>query len=265
MTTQTDTHKSFISYRKTQRGDWLIFEAVPYQLALAQKSDAINRNAVKTNGYTTGTQYGRAKNETEAREKALALAELKNQQPGIWEYSVIEWEYPTVEPFQTVTDLPKLYPTETKFASFTEAEAAGWIYLRPDRFLAEHRGYAVYVADVTAGRSFGYDLVISIRTADRTPIDVQFAKSVEIWATDEGAMTAGKFSPRFRAGDILDGIEEGKRHIDKLMGYDYTATERAKRRRDVLKIKAGELGFDSLSAMLTAWKNGDIELVVERK
>lgn len=46
--------------------------------------------------------------------------------------------------------------------------------------------------------------------------------------------------------------------------YDYTRTNRTRRRREILNEKAKGLGFKSLSDMLTQWKNGGIKIVVER-
>lgn len=70
-----------------------------------------------------------------------------------------------------------------------------------------HDGVKIYCADVTPGSSFGYDLAIKAGNAD-SPL---FARSVEVWAT-EGQW--GQFSPRFRAGDILDAIQAARAWID---------------------------------------------------
>lgn len=42
-----------------------------------------------------------------------------------------------------------------------------------------------------------------------------------------------------------------------------TSTERVNRRNDELNAMAQELGFDSLSQMLTDWKNHKIKIIVE--
>lgn len=42
------------------------------------------------------------------------------------------------------------------------------------------------------------------------------------------------------------------------------STERVTRRNEELNAKAQELGFQSLSEMLTLWKNGEIKITVER-
>jgi len=47
--------------------------------------------------------------------------------------------------------------------------------------------------------------------------------------------------------------------------HDSTRTERVNRRNEELDQLARGLGFDSLSQMLTAWKNGEIRLAVERR
>lgn len=46
--------------------------------------------------------------------------------------------------------------------------------------------------------------------------------------------------------------------------HDNTVGERVNRRNDQLNTMAQELGFDGLSQMLTAWKNGEIKITVER-
>lgn len=45
--------------------------------------------------------------------------------------------------------------------------------------------------------------------------------------------------------------------------YDYTKTQRSAKRREILDGKAKALGFDSLSQMLTKWKNDDIEIEIK--
>lgn len=46
--------------------------------------------------------------------------------------------------------------------------------------------------------------------------------------------------------------------------HDKTRTERVNRRNEELDAMAQGLGFDSLSQFLTAWKNGEIKITVER-
>lgn len=46
--------------------------------------------------------------------------------------------------------------------------------------------------------------------------------------------------------------------------HDHTRTSRTRKRRQQLDAKAQALGFDSLSNMLTKWKNGEIELDIKR-
>lgn len=45
--------------------------------------------------------------------------------------------------------------------------------------------------------------------------------------------------------------------------HDNTVGERVNRRNEELNVMAQDLGFDGLSQMLTAWKNGDIKISVE--
>lgn len=45
--------------------------------------------------------------------------------------------------------------------------------------------------------------------------------------------------------------------------YDYTRTNRTRRRREILNEKAKGLGFKSLSDMLTQWKNEEVKIVRE--
>lgn len=47
--------------------------------------------------------------------------------------------------------------------------------------------------------------------------------------------------------------------------HDNTRTQRWNKRNEALNAKAQELGFDSLSQLLTSWKNGDIEIEIRRK
>lgn len=46
--------------------------------------------------------------------------------------------------------------------------------------------------------------------------------------------------------------------------HDTTRTERVNRRNEQLDTLAQELGFDSLSQFLTAWKNGEIRIEVTK-
>lgn len=46
--------------------------------------------------------------------------------------------------------------------------------------------------------------------------------------------------------------------------HDNTVGERVNRRNGKLNSMAHELGFDGFSQMLTAWKNGEIKITIER-
>lgn len=65
------------------------------------------------------------------------------------------------------------------------------------------------------------------------------------------------------AGKSFDVTLWARRRYNRL--HDSTRTERVNRRNEVLSIKAQELGFDSLSQMLTAWKNGEINLSIDKE
>lgn len=60
------------------------------------------------------------------------------------------------------------------------------------------------------------------------------------------------------AGEQVDVTLWARRRYNRL--HDNTRTERANRRNGQLNAKARVLGFDSASAMLTAWLRGEIEI-----
>lgn len=47
--------------------------------------------------------------------------------------------------------------------------------------------------------------------------------------------------------------------------YDYTRSNRTRRRREILNEKAQGLGFKSLSEMLTKWKNEEVSIEIKLK
>lgn len=63
-------------------------------------------------------------------------------------------------------------------------------------------------------------------------------------------------------GESFDITLWARRRYNRL--HDTTRTERVARRNEQLNKKAQELGFDSLSQFLTAWKNGEIKVEVSR-
>lgn len=65
------------------------------------------------------------------------------------------------------------------------------------------------------------------------------------------------------SGKDIDVTLMARRRYNRL--HDNTRTERVNRRNEQLNQKAQELGFAGLSQMLTAWKNGDINIKVEIK
>lgn len=64
------------------------------------------------------------------------------------------------------------------------------------------------------------------------------------------------------AGQPVDVTILARRRYNRL--HDTTRTERVNRRNDELNAMAQELGFESLSQILTAWKNGEVKITVER-
>jgi hypothetical protein len=65
-----------------------------------------------------------------------------------------------------------------------------------------------------------------------------------------------------QAGEPVDVTILARRRYNRI--HDHTRTERVNRRNKKLNSLAQGLGFDSLSQMLTLWKNGQIELTVSQ-
>lgn len=63
-------------------------------------------------------------------------------------------------------------------------------------------------------------------------------------------------------GQPVDVTLIARRRYNRL--HDNTRTERVNRRNDELDRLAQGLGFEGLSQMLTAWKNGEVKIIVER-
>jgi len=63
-------------------------------------------------------------------------------------------------------------------------------------------------------------------------------------------------------GESIDVRLWARRRYNRL--HDKTVGDRVQRRNKQLNAMAQELGFDGLSQMLTAWKNGEIKITVER-
>jgi hypothetical protein len=177
-----------ISYRMTRKGDWMVCEAIS-----ATYGTGVYKTGSPAPGYNTGVTFGRYPNESIAQAEAARIAAERGG-------TVVQWEYPAQNP--QFVDLPKKYPQQTEYASFAEADEDGWIHANPSKTLHVHRGKRVYVRDFTPGASFGYEMVICVEGATET-----LAKSESIWAD-------GKFSVRFRSGDIVDAIERAIGLID---------------------------------------------------
>ena len=64
------------------------------------------------------------------------------------------------------------------------------------------------------------------------------------------------------ADQSFDVTVWARRRYNRL--HDTTRTERVNRRNEELDTLAQGHGFDSLSQMLTAWKNGEINIIIER-
>jgi len=183
-----------ISVRQTQRGDWLVVAALQNKCGIG-----IHRLGSPAPGYTTGQQYGRYASEVEAWREAARLAEEKD---GV----VVEWVYPRPNP--QFVDLPRQYPNETHYASFEEAEADGWIYINPSKTIEHYNGGVMFAQDITPGRAQGYELALMIKHGGQLQ-PRQFATNQIIWA-------GGRFSYRFRTGDVVDAIRTARRFIDSL-------------------------------------------------
>lgn len=63
-------------------------------------------------------------------------------------------------------------------------------------------------------------------------------------------------------GESFDVTLWARRRYNRL--HDSTVGERVNRRNEQLNTMAQGLGFDGLSQMLTAWKNGEIKITIER-
>ena len=129
-------------------------------------------------------------------------------------------------------------------------EDDGWIYINPSKTIAWYRGRVIYIADITPGRSFGYDLAISIKSVygfDGAK-EATFLKSTEIWFKNESGDS--RFSNRFRTGDIVDAIEVAKAWIDKDL---ITISEAAK----ILETSVQNIGQMADRGSLSSWKNDD--------
>jgi len=63
-------------------------------------------------------------------------------------------------------------------------------------------------------------------------------------------------------GKSFDITIWARRRYNRL--HDTTRTERVSRRNEELDKLAQGQGFDSLSQLLTAWKNGEINIIIER-
>lgn len=74
-----------------------------------------------------------------------------------------------------------------------------------------YNGAKIYCADVTPGRSFGYDLAIKIAGVP----DQVFAQTTTIWAKTDDGWPYARFSIRFRTGDVVDGIRAARKWIDQ--------------------------------------------------
>ena len=184
-----------ISYRQTQKGDWLIFHAVPYTQGIG-----VNQVGTPGNGYTTGHQYGRADSEKEAERSAQALV-AENSTPYC-KWVIVPW-VPPYPPNPQFEGLSKKHPLKTEYTSLEDAESDGWIYINPSKIVAIYRERTIRCQDITPGRSFGESFAIQIKGEA-----INFAKSSVIWIDD-------KFSARFRTGEVVDAIQSAKKWINQ--------------------------------------------------
>ncbi len=181
-----------ISYRQTRKGDWMVCA-----VAQATYGPGVYKTGSPAPGYTTGATYGRYPTEQIARKEAARIAAEKNA-------LVVEWQYPAKNP--QFIDLPRQYPALTDYATFADAEADGWIYISPSKTVDHYRGGVIFARDVTPGAASGYELVLTVRfDGQNHPRD--FARNRMVWG-------GGKFSYRFRAGDVVDGIRAAHKYID---------------------------------------------------
>ena len=185
---------NFISYRETQKGDWLIFEARLYEQGVG-----VNPVGTPGKGYTTATQFDRVETEAEAKEKALTLATDLTDKFSRW--AVIPWQPPRRFNPQFI-DLPKKSPVKKEYSSAEEAEADGWIRINSSKTIEHYRGRKIFCEDVTPGRWVGNNLAIQVKGCNKN-----FAKTSEIGV--------GRYvSIRFRTGDVVDAILAARKWID---------------------------------------------------
>lgn len=168
----------------------MVFEAIPATLGIG-----IEKVGSPAGGYTTGKQFERYLSRDEAIRHAGDLTARTGGQ-------LVEWQSPESQNVQ-FGDLPKLYPTRTEYDTSEQAELAGWIHINPSKTITFYKSVKIYCADVTPGRSFGYDL--AIKTSAHP--DLRFAESSEIWIGQY-------FSIRFRTGDVVDAIAKIRDIID---------------------------------------------------
>lgn len=179
-----------ISYRKVKRGeqeDWIVFEALP-----AVRGIGILKTGQPKAGYKTGQTFGRRGTEAEAHAWAEQIAaEVAGE--------VVAWQPP--EPDPQFADLPMLFPRSTNFATAEEAEAAGWLWIAPGKTLEHYRGVKIACKDTSRPGEFGYDLAIIC-------MGREMARSTTVWV-------GGRFSPRFRTGEIVRAIHEARAMVDE--------------------------------------------------
>lgn len=176
-----------ISMRQTQKGDWLVFEAIPATMGVG-----VSKVGTLAGGYTTGLQLNRFDNEELAYRFAAELSAKTGSE-------IVDWLPPQAQNVQ-FRDLPKLYPTAKRYDTSAEAEADGWIHINPSKSIDYHKSIKIYCADVSPVGTFGYNLAIM---ADGR----RYAESSTIWIGQH-------LSIRFRAGEIVDAIEAIRRFID---------------------------------------------------
>ncbi len=85
-------------------------------------------------------------------------------------------------------------------------------------------------------------------------------KHIEM-AWDNAGLTSLELKSAFNEDEIADLFTIP---LKPDPSYDYTSTQRTRRRREILNEKAMALGFKSLSGMLTQWKNDKITIEVKR-
>lgn len=176
-----------ISMRQTQKGDWLVFEAIPATMGVG-----VSKVGSPAGGYTTGLQLNRFDSEELAYRFAAELSAKTGS-------DIVDWLPPQAQNEQ-FRDLPKLYPIRKDYDTSTEAEADGWIHINPSKSIDYHKGIKIYCADVSPANTFGYNL--AIMAAGR-----RYAETSQIWI-------GRNFSIRFRAGEIVDAIEAARAFID---------------------------------------------------